>query len=74
MTAPNWKRTVGRLRRYMAELREYDCQVIEPPNFDLPPGRRPGGPIKGGPAVVGELGPEFIEPIDSHGRKRRAKL
>lgn len=40
MTAPNWKRTLSRLRRNIQELREHDCQVVEPPNFDTPPDRR----------------------------------
>lgn len=42
MTAPNWKRTAGRLRKLADELRAHDFQVIEPPNFDVPPGKRNG--------------------------------
>jgi hypothetical protein len=40
MTAANWARTVRMLRRMMARLREHDVQVIEPPNFDVPPALR----------------------------------
>jgi hypothetical protein len=40
MTAANWARTLKRLRRLAEELRAHDVQVIEPPNFELPPGRR----------------------------------
>lgn len=40
MTAPNWTRTLGRLRRYMTELREYDVECTEPPNMDVPPAKR----------------------------------
>lgn len=42
MTVPNWKRSVNKARRLIAELREIDqdIQVIEPPNFETPPSRR----------------------------------
>lgn len=40
MTAPNWKRTLARLRRNIAELRQYEVQCTEPPNFDVPPSHR----------------------------------
>lgn len=67
MTAPNWGRTVRRLRKAIAELRSYDCEVREPDNFDTPPLRRmaTGGIVKG-PAtyVVGECGPEGIVPVE----------
>lgn len=57
MTAPNWQRTYERLQRNIAELRALDCQVIEPPNFELPPGRRYA---QGGP--VGDPRPFQLEP------------
>jgi hypothetical protein len=40
LTRARWARTLARLRRNMAELREYDVQVIEPPNMDTPPALR----------------------------------
>jgi hypothetical protein len=40
MTRPNWKRTLKRLRRNIAELREFDCEITEPENFDIPPRER----------------------------------
>jgi hypothetical protein len=36
----NWAKTVVRLRRAMAELRQYGCEVIEPEGLDIPPHRR----------------------------------
>lgn len=40
MSAPNWKRTYGRLLRNIAELRELGCEVTTPENFDKPPTKR----------------------------------
>jgi hypothetical protein len=64
MTKPNWKRTLTRLRRNMAELRALDVQCIEPPNFDKPPAERyaQGGIITGVAVVFGdhENGPELL--------------
>lgn len=40
MTAANWARTLARLRRNMAELRDYGVRVSEPEGFDIPPERR----------------------------------
>ena len=40
MAAPNWARTLARLRRNIAELRSYDCEVSEPDGFAVPPERR----------------------------------
>jgi hypothetical protein len=62
MSAPNWSRTVKRLRRLMAELREHDVQTIEPPNFDTPPGKRyaQGGPVTGMAVIVREDGPRIV--------------
>lgn len=40
MTAPNWKRTVTRLRNLAEELRAFDFEVREPDNFETPPERR----------------------------------
>jgi hypothetical protein len=42
MTAPNWARTLARLRRYAEELKAYDFQVKEPRNADVPPEWRNG--------------------------------
>lgn len=37
MRSPNWKRTYGRLRRMIEELRRYDVEIREPENFETPP-------------------------------------
>jgi len=37
MTAPNWARTVRRLRRMAEALRAYGFRVTEPKDFDKPP-------------------------------------
>jgi hypothetical protein len=68
MSAPNWKRTLKRLRRLAAELRRHDVQVIEPPNFDLPPSKRyaTGGPVTGVAVILGEHGPEILVDRDGH--------
>jgi hypothetical protein len=71
MSAPNWARTLKRLRRMAQELRDHDVQVIEPPNFELPPGRRyaQGGLIDSATGVVvGERGPELLVGPDGHRR------
>jgi hypothetical protein len=65
MTAPNWARTVARLRRNMDELRALGVRTIEPPDFDIPPSRRrplaSGGPVLRGVAVIlGDQGPETL--------------
>lgn len=64
MSAPNWARTLARLRRLAEELRRNDFEVIEPPNADLPPDRRyaqggmvaqstaPNKPVPVGMAVI----------------------
>jgi uncharacterized coiled-coil protein SlyX len=43
LTWARWARTLKRLRRNAAELRQYDVQVIEPPNFETPPPLRGQG-------------------------------
>lgn len=64
MDAANWARTLARLRRNIEELRSYDCQVTEPPNFDRPPsarGLRAGGMVRGPVAtLLGDQGPEHL--------------
>lgn len=40
MTAPNWKRTVKRLRRLAKEFESRGCRIIWPDDFDTPPDRR----------------------------------
>lgn len=62
MSAPNWARTLARLRRNAQELREHDCQVIEPPNFETPPAHRgtSSGPASGAAVLIGEHGPELL--------------
>jgi len=40
MEPANWARTLPRLERNIAELRELGCQVTLPPDFRLPPSRR----------------------------------
>lgn len=67
MTAPNWARTVRRLRKMIEELRSYDCEVREPDSFETPPSRRfaAGGIVNGGVLyLVGEHGPEGLVPKD----------
>ena len=46
MSAPNWARTLPRLQRNAAELREYGWEVNEPPNVETPPGRRQPTPSR----------------------------
>lgn len=63
MSAPNWARTLGRLRRLAEELRRHDFQVIEPPNADLPPDKRYAQglrPPTGMAVIVGEDGPVLL--------------
>ncbi len=33
----NWKKTIKRLRRNIAELRAHGCEVTEPEDFEIPP-------------------------------------
>lgn len=40
MTAPNWARTVKRLRRYGEEMKKEGVIVFFPPDFDTPPAHR----------------------------------
>jgi hypothetical protein len=63
MSAPNWARTLARLRRNIQELRAHDVQVIEPPDFELPPNRRglkASGGANGPAVILGEHGPELL--------------
>jgi len=62
MSAPNWSRTLRRLRRLAEELRRHDFQVIEPPDVELPPSKRyaQSGPPAGVAVVVGESGPVLL--------------
>jgi hypothetical protein len=68
MSAPNWKRTLARLRRLAEELRRNDFEVIEPPNADLPPDKRyaQGGPVTGVAVILSEHGPEVLVDRDGH--------
>jgi hypothetical protein len=62
MTAANWARTYARLQRYILELREQGCQVLEPANFETAPALRPTGRTY----LVGEHGPETALPPGRH--------
>lgn len=68
MSAANWARTYPRLMRNIEELRELDCQVVTPPDFDKPPSKRlrTGGVVTGVAVILGEHGPEVL--VDRHGR------
>lgn len=52
MRSASWARTAARLRRNAEELKSYDFEVVEPPNFEVPPHRRTGRPS----AIVVEEG------------------
>jgi hypothetical protein len=73
MSAPNWARTLARLRRLAEELRRNDFEVIEPPNFDTPPDKRyaQGGMVAGvgyvTAVILTEAGPEIL--VDRSVRK-----
>lgn len=44
LTAANWKRTLKRVRRNLAEARELGCTVIEPADFEVAPSLRKPAP------------------------------
>lgn len=40
MTAPNWARTVKRLRRWAEDFKRHGCEIVWPDDFEIPPERR----------------------------------